>query len=636
MLSFPGSTRALGFFAVVTATMTLAAAEGLDSSRIPALIQDLSAADPQVRADTADELGSFGAEAREAVPGLIRMLADDSTYTPKFSATTKLNVYDEAFRTLIEIGTESVAGLTGALDDPSAAVRSRAVQALGRIGVRARSALPELTGLAADRDLGVRMSVVKALSAIDERGDAAIPILIDRLQDDDELVRADAADALGHYRQASGRSVVTLLPLLKSNSAVVRGHVARALGSIGESPNEVLPALIALFEDRAKYWDCSECPGVGANCMERTVATQAVRAMAGFATDPKIPLTTLLKLLEAEASAEDPFEDAAFVIESLGPAAKPLVPRLAAILDEGRLEPERQVRILTVLRKLGRHADAAVPTLRALFQRPVGARADGDVPDLQLPAACALVSIDFSANKDAREILLARLGAYEGIGERRLGYDEAAATLLEIIGSLGPRAARAVPTLAKLLEERLEAGDSIHQQIAAALGQIGPDAAPAIPALVRQLGSTYFETEETSTRPLVGVGPTAVPELTRGLENFAEDKHHCIAILHVLGNLGEGARPAIATVVRIAREDGRRDVRLAATKALGGIAAPEPTVVRELIRLLEDERPAIRAQAALSLGTLRATASPARMALTKALDDAYVDVRVAAAKALAQ
>ncbi len=92
--------------------------ETLDSKRIPELVARLKERDPQTRAGAVDELGRFGPEAKAAVPALISMLADTGTYKSLYGGFS-VHLYDDAFRALIEIGSEAVAGLTGALDHPS-------------------------------------------------------------------------------------------------------------------------------------------------------------------------------------------------------------------------------------------------------------------------------------------------------------------------------------------------------------------------------------------------------------------------------------------------------------------------------------------------------------------------------------
>ncbi|WP_414574315.1 HEAT repeat domain-containing protein, partial [Nostoc sp. CCY 9925] len=84
-------------------------------------------------------------------------------------------------------------GLIKLIEDPESDVRSRAADALGKIGSEA--AIPGLIKLIEDPKYSVRSSAADALGKIGS--EAAIPGLIKLIEHPEYSVRSSAADALG-------------------------------------------------------------------------------------------------------------------------------------------------------------------------------------------------------------------------------------------------------------------------------------------------------------------------------------------------------------------------------------------------------------------------------------------------------
>ena len=79
------------------------------------------------------------------------------------------------------------------LQDPDVEVRSRAAEALGKIGPEAAAAVPALTTALQDPDVDVRMEAAWALGCIGPEAAAAAPALSNALQDPVVDVRSEAA-----------------------------------------------------------------------------------------------------------------------------------------------------------------------------------------------------------------------------------------------------------------------------------------------------------------------------------------------------------------------------------------------------------------------------------------------------------
>ena len=266
-----------------------------------------------------------------------------------------------------------------------------------------------------------------------------------------------------------------------------------------------------------------------------------------------------------------------------------------------------------------------------------------------------------------------------------------------ILGTLGPKAAPAVPALHAVLDVKSGKNEYARSMAAWALGRIGSAAEPEIPFLIETMHTTKLLAVRRSTAEALGnFGPAAKPavsELLKMLHNDDEiarvnaavalwkiDRHPKAvpALLEMLrhGNSSQ-AYPAAVALGQMEQEAQRvasaliealhapdDDVRRAAARSLGqlGKAAfpalkkakalqdPDGDARRMVIEALswmgpsavpaltaalrDDASPAVRRAAARALGNLGAAAQGARSALETAASDPQEDVRTAAAKAL--
>jgi HEAT repeat protein len=118
--------------------------------------------DPQVRDAAAITLGSYGAEARAALPALIA-----------FVDYGDLEARDSAVRAIQNIGgpdlAKAVPALQKALSSQRAYVRSATATALGSMGPVAAPAIQDLRALLNDNDAGVRTAASEALLQITKK-----------------------------------------------------------------------------------------------------------------------------------------------------------------------------------------------------------------------------------------------------------------------------------------------------------------------------------------------------------------------------------------------------------------------------------------------------------------------------------
>ena len=167
------------------------------------------------RYQSAKLLADLAPMSRDALPQLIQALADPSQ-----------RVAVEVLHALGNLGTYAeVAGpaISAKLTSNQVAVRKAAAVALGRIGEKAKDAVPSLMQvLINDKAADVRVEVAKALGLISSDLEKTVPALIQALQDKQSDIREQAAWALGEVRPVSPLVRAPLRRLLADGNAKVR------------------------------------------------------------------------------------------------------------------------------------------------------------------------------------------------------------------------------------------------------------------------------------------------------------------------------------------------------------------------------------------------------------------------------
>jgi HEAT repeat protein len=567
-----------------------AAAAGPSAAARAAIREGLGKAlgdsEAEVRVAAVLGLSSLEGDAGELVPLLTARLEDPDAEVKKAAEVALFNLPAEA----------TVAALIDVLSVGSAAAVEGAASALGRIGARARAAIPSLVeALARAEELDERSPLPEAIArfgleaagpmvdalagaevtpagarglaqGLAAVGPDAVPLLAGALRHEAAPVRSGAAAALGGIGAASASAVEPLSRALGDPDPAVRASAARALGRIGEASRPAAPALSAVLDDPAS-----------------AVRAGAVFALARIGLAPGDLVPALVRALEdADPGVR---RDAAGSLAALGAAAAPAAAALAARLEDadsgvragaasalagleegaagavGALtraagDPDPAVRLAAVqaLGRVGTRAVSAAPALAALLEETLGAEDHGAL-------AAALVSALADMGPAAGTAVPALLEALER------GGAELREASVEALGSLVRDPKMLVPALVRIVKD--DESSSVRRAAVSALGDVGPEAEDAIPVLLSLLDREY---ERRGAYDAVRrIGPRSVDLLLELLEH--PQRFVRALACERLGELGADARRALPRLEELKRDDRDDRVRERAAEAIRRLRA---------------------------------------------------------------
>lgn len=488
-----------------------------------------------------------------AVSALEIALADDSAA-----------VRTQAVKALGRIGSPAAAlapRLIGMLKEPDETVRCQAAQALGQVGGNEEATVAALIGLLDDASAPVKESAARALGLMEQAASPAIPALVPLLQDRQESVRTAAAEALARVGPLDQAATDALVEGLASPDNIVRAHTAEALGTIGTAAEETAPALVVAMTDE--------------NDRVRSKAVQALGRIGESAAAAAVP--GLMRALRDQDNGV-----CALAAEALG--------------------------------QMGESADGAIPALvRSL--RHIS-------PEVRRTAAEALGKMGGAA-AGARSALEKATSDEDG------GVRSQAIRALGAIG--GPK-----PASPQLFEAWLQDSDPMVRAAAVeSMGQSSEPSEATMSALMLLLddANDQVKVEVLKVLPsLAGATPAVIDGLCRRLlEDDSDWVQVCAAL--ALGRLGPAATSAGGPLLHAA-QTGEVGVREQVMRAIARIQPPE--TAEAFAAGLEDACGDVRMVA--SAGWMNATAIPeaAIPALVAALSDPEIQVRANCAHALAR
>lgn len=241
--------RQLGRWAVVI----LSEAGPAAAPAVSALRSALGKADDDFAKDILVAFGRIGPEAAEAVPDLIKIVADkDSSLRVlaafalgNIGAAEAVPVLEEALEEKDENETKLSLVAAGAL------VLIEAPKGKDYIAV----ALPYLIAGLNDKSDSIRREAAQALRQIGPRASSAVPALLAGLKDPNPAVCADCLWALTAVapRGTAATIVPELVPLLSSPSAQLRYTACYAAGSLGHEAVAAVPVLEKHLQDPDQF-----------------------------------------------------------------------------------------------------------------------------------------------------------------------------------------------------------------------------------------------------------------------------------------------------------------------------------------------------------------------------------------------
>lgn len=185
---------------------------------------------------------TLGLQGEKAIPAMIHALKDTEDENPPRNA-------GYGFTNIGEVAVPALIELT---KNPDPKIRMRAVDVLGDLGLRARSATPDLIALLQDTDEDTRAHAAESLGTISQNSTEAVRPLADILAtDESDFVRRNAALSLARLGIYAEEAIPELADAMRDGNHYVRGFAVHGLYRIG-TPEALRAAMHRL---QALRWD---------------------------------------------------------------------------------------------------------------------------------------------------------------------------------------------------------------------------------------------------------------------------------------------------------------------------------------------------------------------------------------------
>lgn len=443
--------------------------------------------------------------------------------------------------------------------------------------------------------------------------DASTQELIDRLKDSESDVerRRDAAYELVRRGEQSAEVVAGFAAALSERDNQIRFQALLGLARMGAAAEPAVPHLIEQLGDR-----------------DDQVRYRAADALA------KIGAAALEPLITAWPDSSESAKIAiARAIAGIGPLAQPAQPVMSEALESqigglpryaaealAAITPEDE----TAVMKLVRHADVDV--------RLVGFTALAALPRPSPEAVQALRNGIADGGPKVREAAIIALAASElPIADKAELVEKCLVDEAESVRAAAIVAMRtagltdsefATRIAVRLHELEGEAATSVVK----ALASIGPSARDTLPEVLKATATKPLDHDLVSAA-LASFGETVVDEL---LETIEEQPAIEPVVSRALAQIGQ---PAVESLLAGMGSDSDL-IRLAATRAIGGIRPLDDTLHARLAEAVADSSPEVRVVATSALIDAKPSSSSVRESLWRAMQDEEPAVRALAITAL--
>jgi HEAT repeat protein len=464
-----------------------------------------------------------------------------------------------------------VPALIKSLNDENKGVRAVAVEALGRVGELAVTAVPDLVNIGEDgwdHSMGLSWEEL-AKGALARIGPAAVPELL-KIRGHGVFV----AEALAGIGSPAAGALPYLISLLRAGSNSERIAAARAMGDIGALSAEVIGELIESLQDN-----------------EEQVRGYLVATLArgGDLVIPTLVALMGQKLLTATRSQpRDSFPVyAAETLTLIGPDAVEAVPCLLTMLQV-RNDRFR----IAAIRALGRIGAGMSQVIEAIVPHLGNATEDVRAASAAALGQIGRAAIPFLINALKHPQMHIREGAAYALGNMGRSASEAVNALTPLLDDPEPfvqaAAAQALGHIRTPVSHFLSSllscvgSDNEHVRGSAmiALGRIGAAAAPAVPALAHALSDEDWTVRGCAAASLSRFGASAAGAVG-ALLNLLSDPEERVraAAVAALGAIGPATTEVVPALLSTFFSSPPGSVRSAAQEALNQIKFVSPELL---------------------------------------------------------
>lgn len=363
--------------------------------------------------------------------------------------------------------------------------------------------------------------------------DKSLEELLADSKSEDEKVRIDALLELGRRPEYLPKSLEAIYPSLMQPNEVIRFAAENAVRSLGKNLVPDLQPLLAA-EDPKKYYE---------GCVYLTIL--------GLEGREYIP--RLVEKLDSDGFADR--MSTLFALDAMGKEAAPAYEKLVKLLDVPDSQFNIQVRVCHIFRNLGEIAKPAIPRLMKL--------ADEGVPSARTAAYVTLGILGPSPDHDIVGLLTNRLDSFYLLDKERA-----------LIG-LGHLGAEAKPALEKIEGLMRDPEKSCQAEAAFAYWKITGESARPLKTLAQCLESYDFRTTAVERAGDMGaIAVSLLPKMLKFLDEPDETALHEAVIL-ACERMGPAAQEAIPRLQSLVANEQDYQLRETARKALT-VIQPKP------------------------------------------------------------
>lgn len=433
-----------------------------------------------------------------------------------------------------------------------------------------------------DKGVEKRRDAAYELVRRGEHSDGVIVALGKATADDDTQVRVQSLTGLARAGKKSELVISTLVKCLGNRDDQVRYRAAAAIGEIG--PVAIEPML--------SYWPSAP--------LESKIAVAQALAIIGPAAKSAIPLlTTGLK------------EKGGLAMHS-AEALAAIAPQDEAMLLNIANHPDATVRSVGIIRIASAGSLSA-----AAIQKLYESVSDSD-PKIREAVIVAIAKSKLQMAEKAALIETALNDRMESVR---------AAAIMALLKARLPAEQFSERIVARMLSADVDAANTLLKAIMV----LGQGAKKALPAVMQAAGREGID-QQLVARSLANFGEAVVPELLAAIERRPE---HGAVYSQALGMIGQ---PAVEPL-KLGLSSHLELVRVAASRALGGMRPMSKSVLQRLAQAVEDPSEKVREVVISSLIAVAKEGSFAKdpgivAPVLKATQDAAPNVRAIAIQSL--